>query len=171
MIFTVILSTFAEGMPGRSSASKRLLRSRTELAIRDRARDLERADPRRRISGLIREGRRGRHDARKWEPEDVGERGVGLGQRDPYLTGLVVGLDPWDVGARLAALDVLLGALDALVERRAPGLEVQHALDRVLEVGGLHRLAVRVLKALPQPELVGTSVGADLGERFGQAGD
>ena len=94
--------------------------------------------------------------------EHVRERAVGPVQRDRDLAGRVVGLDARDVGLGLAVLHVVLGTLDAEEERRSARLEVQHALNRVLEVGGLDRRAVRVLQPLAERQLIGRAVLRDL---------
>jgi hypothetical protein len=101
----------------------------------------------------------------------VRERAVRLAQLDRDLAGLVVGLDAGDVTFGLARVDVVLGALDHQVERRAARLQVEHPLDRVLEVGGLDGRAVRVLEALPQRQLVGQAVLGDGRHLLGEAGN
>ena len=62
-----------------------------------------------------------------------------------------------------------VGAFDRLVEGRAAGLEVEHPLDRVLEVARDDGGAVRVLEPVTQGQLVSQAVLGDLGQVLGEA--
>jgi hypothetical protein len=133
--------------------------------------DHERPDARGRVGRLVLERRVARHDAGERHREDERELAVRLGQVERDRARLVVGLDARDVPARATALEVLVGALDGLVERRAAGLEVEHALDRVLHVAGPDGLAVRVRQAVAERELVGPPAVRGLRDRLGEARD
>ncbi len=133
--------------------------------------DAERPDARRRLLREVAEGRVSRHYAGVERGQHVRERAIRRRELDRYRPVGVVGLDAGDVPVRLWLLRVLGGAPHAGEEAGGRGPECQEALDGVLEVGGLHRLAVRVGEPLSEAEAVGHSVGRDLRELLGQPRD
>ena len=112
-----------------------------------------------------------RHRRREGHREHVDEAAVGRVQLDGDLARLVVGRDAGDVASASPASMYSVAPFDALEEVGTARLEVQHALDRVLEVARLDGRAVGVLQAVAELEAVGLAVLGDLRQRLGDPRD
>ena len=132
-----------------------------ERVVRDPVRARRRDRP---VLDRIR--RSGRHRCGEAEREDRQEVAAWCGEPDRDRPLPVVRLDSRNVA--LERLLELFGPDDTLVEADTLSGRQELTLDRVLEVAGLHRLAVRVLQALAQLELVDLAVARNRGQRLRQ---
>ena len=171
MILVVILSMLPGGIARDRSCRTVRVPLQHELPVRHRLGDHVRTDARGRVLRQVLERRVARHEA--GEPiastcvnEPSGA--VSLIVMSPVVSSVVM---PEMSPSALPASRYSSRALDAEEERATARLEVEDALDRVLEVGGLDGRAVRVLQPLAQLQLVGLAVRGDLRQVLGQARD